>query len=105
VGPFTRIHQTLRVNPAMAAGVRDWLWDINNIVKAAGRLGSRCCDRWHHLQRRKGSDRRRLSRSHSDPLRRAAESVRVCSYWRGGSVYWSWEGKAPAGATKEGSGL
>lgn len=29
---FCRIHQTLRVTPAMAAGVTDKLWDISDIV-------------------------------------------------------------------------
>jgi IS1 family transposase len=30
---FCRIHKTLRVTPAMAAGVTDWLWEIGDIVK------------------------------------------------------------------------
>ena len=30
---FVRIHQTLRVTPAMAAGVTDRLWDIVDIVR------------------------------------------------------------------------
>jgi IS1 family transposase len=30
---FVRIHKTLRVTPAMAAGVTDRLWDISDIVK------------------------------------------------------------------------
>lgn len=30
---FVRIHKTLRVTPAMAAGVTDTLWDIEDIVK------------------------------------------------------------------------
>ena len=30
---FVRIHQTLRVTPAMAAGVADRLWEIADIVK------------------------------------------------------------------------
>lgn len=29
---FVRIHQTLRVTPAMAAGVTDRVWDIADIV-------------------------------------------------------------------------
>ena len=29
---FCRIHKTLRVTPAMAAGVTDRLWDVNDIV-------------------------------------------------------------------------
>ncbi len=29
---FVRIHQTLRVTPAMAAGVTDRLWEISDIV-------------------------------------------------------------------------
>lgn len=29
---FCRIHQTLRVTPAMAAGVTDRLWEIEDIV-------------------------------------------------------------------------
>ncbi len=30
---FVRLHKTLRVTPAMAAGVSDRLWDIADIVK------------------------------------------------------------------------
>jgi len=30
---FVRIHQTLRMSPAMAAGVPDRLWEIRDIVK------------------------------------------------------------------------
>jgi hypothetical protein len=29
---LTRIHNTLRVTPAMGAGVSDRLWDVSNIV-------------------------------------------------------------------------
>jgi hypothetical protein len=29
---FVRIHQTLRTTPAMAAGVTDKLWDIENMI-------------------------------------------------------------------------
>jgi hypothetical protein len=29
---YVRIHQTLRVTPAMAAGVTDRLWEIKDIV-------------------------------------------------------------------------
>jgi IS1 family transposase len=31
---FTRIHQTLRVTPAMAAGVTDHLWDFEDLIAA-----------------------------------------------------------------------
>lgn len=30
---FVRIHQTLRVTPAMEAGVSDKLWDLPDIVR------------------------------------------------------------------------
>jgi hypothetical protein len=30
---FCRIHQTLRVTPAMAAGVTDRLWDVEDLTK------------------------------------------------------------------------
>ena len=30
---FVRIHQTLRVTPAMEAGISDHLWTIEDIVK------------------------------------------------------------------------
>jgi hypothetical protein len=30
---FVRIHQTLKVTPAMAAGVTDRLWDMSDMVK------------------------------------------------------------------------
>jgi transposase InsO family protein len=29
---FVRIHQTLRVTPAMAAGISDRVWDIKHLV-------------------------------------------------------------------------
>jgi hypothetical protein len=29
---FVRIHQTLRVTPAMGAGITDRLWDVEDIV-------------------------------------------------------------------------
>ena len=29
---FTKIHRTLRMSPAMAAGVTDRLWDVNDLV-------------------------------------------------------------------------
>lgn len=42
---FCRIHQTLRVTPAMAAGVTDRLWDIEDIIRvvddAAPKSGAR----------------------------------------------------------------
>jgi len=34
---FVRIHQTLRITPAMAAGVTDRLWAIENLVALLGR--------------------------------------------------------------------
>lgn len=30
---FVRIHQTLRITPAMAAGITDRVWDMADIVK------------------------------------------------------------------------
>jgi len=30
---FVRIHQTLKVTPAMAAGVTDKLWEMSDMVK------------------------------------------------------------------------
>jgi hypothetical protein len=30
---FVRIHQTLKITPAMAAGVTDKLWKMTNMVK------------------------------------------------------------------------
>jgi hypothetical protein len=29
---FIKIHRTLRMSPAMAAGVTDRLWDVNDLV-------------------------------------------------------------------------
>lgn len=31
---FIKIHRTLRVTPAMAAGVTDQLWDVEDLVAA-----------------------------------------------------------------------
>jgi len=33
---FCRIHQTLRVTPAMAAGVTDHVWEISEILALLG---------------------------------------------------------------------
>ena len=33
---FVRIHQTLRVTPAMAAGLTDRLWDVEDLVGLLG---------------------------------------------------------------------
>jgi hypothetical protein len=33
---FCRIHQTLRVTPAMAAGVTDHVWEIGEVVDLLG---------------------------------------------------------------------
>lgn len=30
---FGRVHQTLRVTPAMAAGISDHVWEIEDIVR------------------------------------------------------------------------
>jgi hypothetical protein len=30
---FARIHQTLKISPAMAAGVTDMLWETSDMVK------------------------------------------------------------------------
>jgi hypothetical protein len=30
---FVRIHQTLRITPAMAAGITDHVWEVSDIVK------------------------------------------------------------------------
>ena len=30
---FVRIHQTLKITPAMAAGVTDKLWEMSDMVK------------------------------------------------------------------------
>jgi hypothetical protein len=47
---FTRIHQTLRVTPAMAAGVTDKLWDMTDNREGARGLGSRHGDCWHNVR-------------------------------------------------------
>jgi hypothetical protein len=36
---FVRIHQTLKVTPAMAAGVTEKPWEMSDMVKVFGRLG------------------------------------------------------------------
>ena len=38
---FVRIHQTLKLTPAMAAGVTDRLWKADDIEKASRRLEGR----------------------------------------------------------------
>jgi hypothetical protein len=36
---FARVHQTLRVTPAMEAGVSDHVWSIAEIVDLLGKTG------------------------------------------------------------------
>jgi len=36
---FVRIHQILKVTPAMAAGVTEKPWEMSDMVKVFGRLG------------------------------------------------------------------
>ncbi len=38
---FCRIHKTLRATPAMAAGVSDHLWKLENIVELLEKSGKR----------------------------------------------------------------
>jgi hypothetical protein len=38
---FVRIHRTLRMSPAMAAGVTDRLWDVSDIVELLQRAESK----------------------------------------------------------------
>ena len=45
---FVRIHQTLRVTPAMAAGVTERLWDLSDIVRVV--------DDWDAAQKTGNSD-------------------------------------------------
>jgi hypothetical protein len=39
---FVHIHQTLKVTPAMAAGVTDRLWEINDIVRVLEQWDNQC---------------------------------------------------------------
>ena len=44
---FTRIHKTLRVAPAMEAGIADHVWSLAEIVALAGQLRrNRMSDAW-----------------------------------------------------------
>ena len=38
---FVRIHRTLRMTPAMAAGITDRLWDVSDIVEFLQQAESR----------------------------------------------------------------
>jgi IS1 family transposase len=57
---FVRIHQTLRVTPAMAANVTDRLWDINDVIKLLEEY------RAELVEERKAESRRRIERSYSE---------------------------------------
>lgn len=64
---FVRIHQTLRVTPAMAAGVTDRLWDVHDIVKL---LGEYRAELW---EERKEENRRKFEES----LNESADAFRM----------------------------
>lgn len=57
---FVRIHQTLRVTPAMAAGVTDRLWDINDVIRLLEEY------RAELFEEKKAERRRRIEDSYSD---------------------------------------
>ena len=40
---FVRIHQTLKITPAMAAGVTDKLWEMSDMVKVLEEIGRASC--------------------------------------------------------------
>lgn len=56
---FVRIHSTLRVTPAMAAGATDRLWNINDVTKLLEEY------RAELVEERKAENRRRIERSYS----------------------------------------
>ena len=48
---FVRIHQTLRVTPAMAAGVTDRLWEVADIVTLMDAAEAKPAKRGPHRKR------------------------------------------------------
>jgi hypothetical protein len=62
---FTRIHKTLRMSPAMAAGITDRLWSLDDVIakidelapapKPRGNYGDRCNNPQTHADYRIGS--------------------------------------------------
>lgn len=57
---FVRIHQTLRVTPAMAAGVTDRLWDISDVIRL---LEEYCTELF---EEKKAENRKRIEQSYSE---------------------------------------
>ncbi len=55
---FVRIHTTLRVTPAMAAGVTERLWDINDVIRLLEEY------RAELAEERKVENRRRIEQSY-----------------------------------------
>jgi hypothetical protein len=56
---LVRIHQTLRITPAMAAGVTERLWDINDVIRLLEEY------RVELVEERKAENRRRIEQSYS----------------------------------------
>jgi hypothetical protein len=48
---FVRIHKTLPVTPAMAAGVTDRLWQVADIAKLVEDAEARPVKRWRYKKR------------------------------------------------------
>lgn len=57
---FVRIHMTLRVTPAMAAGVTERLWGINDIISLLDAY------RAELTEEKKAESRRRIEQSYSE---------------------------------------
>jgi hypothetical protein len=67
---FVRIHQTLRVTAAMAAGVTDRLWEVSDIVADAGAVGANFKPEYSFVVRQYA-----IGKGHS-----------ISVLWRGGEV-------------------
>jgi hypothetical protein len=61
---FCRIHQTLRVTPAMEAGLTDHVWEIEDLVDLLGWPGATAVTPWEPLARFGGRNLRIRSHCH-----------------------------------------
>jgi hypothetical protein len=100
---FVRIHQTLKVTPAMAAGVTDKLWEISDIVQVLEDFeNQRKAEPSFEIERERIGQgyfvRATLTNGATDTVYGFATEVDAAKWIRNESVVWLYERRKKASA-------